>query len=253
MKRTVPKKNTYSTTDLLILFLLFFLIPITVGVVLLQTRYFSRAAETPSINIPNNTVNVLVDLPSSLTINQQYDVPIVMNTNSNEIVGIDFVITYNPQNVELLSGTSNLFSQRHDESNDKTSGVYKLTLNVNHAEPPVNGSNLIPLILKFTTKKVGSMSIGISPETITAGPGVTGQNLIISSQPAVSTIYEIIPTSTPSIAPTPTPVSSVIPNAPSWFSLLPVNLRGFLEQLYLTVYIFQRQTNLRHLLEGVFN
>lgn len=44
---------------------------------------------------------------------------------------------------------------------------------------------------------------------------------------------------------------SVIPNVPSWFFLLPTNLRGFLEQLYLTVFVFQRETSLKNLLQGI--
>lgn len=53
------------------------------------------------------------------------------------------------------------------------------------------------------------------------------------------------------ITPTPTGQQSVIPNAPAWFFALPANLRGFLENLYLTIFVWERVTPLRHLLDGL--
>lgn len=45
--------------------------------------------------------------------------------------------------------------------------------------------------------------------------------------------------------------SSVIPNAPGWFSLIPEKLRNFLELLYLWVFVYKRPTDMAYLLEGI--
>ncbi len=50
---------------------------------------------------------------------------------------------------------------------------------------------------------------------------------------------------------TPTPTLSPIPNAPQWFYLLPDNLRWFLENLYYTIFVWERESPLRHLLNGI--
>lgn len=55
-----------------------------------------------------------------------------------------------------------------------------------------------------------------------------------------------------SATPTPTRVPrEVIPNAPFWFNMLPRNLKGFLEQLYLVVFVYKRKTNYQHLLRDI--
>ena len=58
----------------------------------------------------------------------------------------------------------------------------------------------------------------------------------------------------PTVEITPTPiatVSGIIPY-PSWWGTLPPNLQNFLEQLYLSIFYFNRGSNLQYLLQGVF-
>jgi len=48
-----------------------------------------------------------------------------------------------------------------------------------------------------------------------------------------------------------TEMTSIIPNPPSWWYLIPTPLRNFLEQLYAWVYLFRQPTTQQNLLEGL--
>lgn len=63
--------------------------------------------------------------------------------------------------------------------------------------------------------------------------------------------YTVIVTDGPTLTPTPSVRPVIIPNAPVWFNLLPPNVKGFLEHLYLIVFVYKRQTSLSRLLEGI--
>lgn len=85
-------------------------------------------------------------------------------------------------------------------------------------------------------------------------PIVVDPNPTVSIQPRASITPS--PTALPVVdTPTPTPTipENIIPNAPFWFELLPPNVKGFLEQIYLTVFVFGRQTNLLRLLDGIIS
>ncbi len=72
------------------------------------------------------------------------------------------------------------------------------------------------------------------------------------TQPAISpTVASLSPTIT-SKPPTPTSKSYTLPPRPFWWNQIPSNLRDFLEELYILVFYFHRQSNLQHLLKGVF-
>lgn len=91
------------------------------------------------------------------------------------------------------------------------------------------------------------------PTTLMPTPTCIPRPTCLDSNPAclIAEPVEGWCTEKPSITtPEPTP-TGIIPNPPRWFNLIPSNMRGFLEQLYLTVFVFGRQTNLRHLLEGI--
>lgn len=58
------------------------------------------------------------------------------------------------------------------------------------------------------------------------------------------------PLDTGIITSTPRPIE--IPTPPFWWDWLPQNLRGFLEQLYLTLFYFNKDSTNSHLLDGIF-
>jgi hypothetical protein len=94
--------------------------------------------------------------------------------------------------------------------------------------------------------KVTNALLGVTPLSLTV------RNPIISSTPTRTPTFTNTPTATQTptitIVLTPTPV---IPNAPQFFSLLPQELREFLELLYINVCVFNVETNLGRLLRGI--
>lgn len=99
--------------------------------------------------------------------------------------------------------------------------------------------------------------------TITAGSVTLPTNTPIISNPTPTrtptptairtpTPTSTPPTRTPTVIRTPTPTPGVIPAYPVWWNEAPVNLRNFLEQLYVLVYYFLRPSNMQYLLDGVF-
>lgn len=160
---------------------------------------------------------------------------------------------------ETISGTVTY-------KNDSTIPV-TITEFIIAARPP-GGSNLDGPYLDFSpatatiTLQPGQSRTVTSSRTITSSDP-TGQWYAFatyndgvwhdapSSQNKIFTVETIsVPTHTPQTA-SPTPFPTTIPNAPSWFYQMPSNIRGFLEQLYLTLYVWKRDSNMAHLLEGL--
>lgn len=81
-----------------------------------------------------------------------------------------------------------------------------------------------------------------------------------SSTPTLFPTSTLRPTNTPLITmvptptdtPIPTPTLPPIPGYPSWWSLIPVTLRNYLEVLYYWVFYYMRPADNAHILEGVF-
>jgi hypothetical protein len=144
---------------------------------------------------------------------QKFTSTILLNTNKNPLVGVDFVIGFDASYLELDSVTTSVFSQKHSEEIDNTYGTYKVSMHVASGEEPVNGSSLIPITLHFTPKEAGSAAIGVSSETVIAGTGTTGQNLTLYPQASGINIRTLVPTSTMIPTPFHTPVSFLTPTS----------------------------------------
>jgi hypothetical protein len=271
-------------------------------------------------------VNININAPATVVDQQEFIADVLVNTNSIPLVGGDFVLQYNSNVLELLQADTAVFSQKDSEDINNVTGIYRVSLNIDANEESVSGTALEPLSLHFKALTTGNTAVTLSQETVVAGTGSGGQELVVASQQAnilitesTSTIPQATqtPTNAPSATPTCTPrpfctfsnpncltveppngwclsvvntispssdkipstippraVTSVsdestltpmvmptptlgvrptiIPNAPSWFDILPPKLKGFLMQLYLSVFVY-RPINFFRLLDGAIN
>lgn len=124
------------------------------------------------------------------------------------------------------------------------------------------GTHVVKLLSRESNTSVDRLLF--IPTNVSCTPTEKGDNCLVTPTTTIAITSTVAPSQTPVPNPTDTPLptagpsptpfpssGSVIPNPPPYWDQLPENLRGFLEQLYLTIYLWHRDTNMGHLLQGI--
>lgn len=168
---------------------------------------------SPSPTPESGNVNLaFANIPASIVQDDNFNFTVDINTNGFSVVGTDLILNFDPSIIRIDSAAVGMFNKTVNEVIDNTNGLYSISLLADTDIEPIVGTGSI-LTLSAKAIASGSSEISIDPETVVAGTGTAGQNLIVVTSPTTLSVAAATPTSSPTATPTGTPDGSATPSA----------------------------------------
>lgn len=184
-----------------IIAVLLLVVGVVSGLVLVQTPQEFREQAAPGTS--------LLISPSSQTKspNESVTLSVIMNTGSNEVVGMDLYVTFDPSVLQVNSITKgsgvNGFDSVIRNNIDNNTGALSYSAFTVDRTKAVSGNTIVALTIAASIKPnaaLGTTNITLSPQTSMAALA-EGQNVVVSKVGATLTVVSgsVSPTSFPSL------------------------------------------------------
>lgn len=177
---------------------------------------------SPSPTPESGNVNLaFANIPASIVQDDNFNFTVDINTNGFSVVGTDLILNFDPSIIRIDSAAVGMFNKTVNEVIDNTNGLYSISLLADTDIEPIVGTGSI-LTLSAKAIASGSSEISIDPETVVAGTGTAGQNLIVVTSPTTLSVAAATPTPSPTPTATPTPTPTATPEGSATPSATPV-------------------------------
>lgn len=167
-----------------IIALILLTVAVVAGVLLVRQQQDIREEAAPA--------TTLAVIPSDLTPNvgETFTAALNINTGSNQVVGTELYVNYDPNILEAIEVTQGTFFVNPDaigpQINNNT-GTASYTLLLAPNSTPQVGSGTVANI-RFRAKSAGTSTISFSPNSIVVAIGESGQNVLQSTTPGSVTV-----------------------------------------------------------------
>lgn len=189
-------------------------IGVVAGIALVQKpqEFREQAAPSTTLFVSPNTQSVPTG--SDITVS------VLMNTGSNQVAGMDIVLTYDPSILEVVSISKGqgvtAFDSVIKNSIDNTAGKVSYSLFSVDKTKAVSGSSISTLDVIAKVKDaapVGNYTIALANESSVAALN-EGQNVVVSKVPATFTVTSAPVTATITSTPTASATATNAPTSP---------------------------------------